>query len=444
MSLKSLPEELQLAIVQQVSKGSLPALARVSHCLHRCATSELYYFVHIQRYSGASAGDLSKNDQQRVWGDLFAKQPPPSTWIFSIDQFLRTMSESTVLRTKVIAATFSWAGEHEDAINHLLDLLAPSVRYLHLVPPPGRLQGPALLAPIVALGIDFEGSNTDIRGETDRNELYTLFCISTLRALILTDVRSFDRFKGVVPNDRARTSNVTCLSFPWSVPAGKDLAEILTWPKALRSFSLELEDYPSGHRSWYGPDTNIADPSRFIDALQQHKEFLEELVIIGEVGDTRGMVDEGTVDLREFHKLRRVGLPREFMFMSRMSRETAGLQKEDVCDLFEILPSALEELHIEISFRVGWTQYFSARPTERGPRLAEEDLDELSNWLCAIALNKPNYPALTKVVLWQGPSGNGHDQYDLESEPGCADLLSAMKAAEIEISWRQGQLAFGE
>lgn len=445
MSFNNLPEELQLAIVQQVPKQCLPAVARVSQCLRRCATSELYYFIEFVGYRGHRCGSrwtlMSKNDLQFMWKYLFAKQPQPCTRVDSMDQFLRTMRESPTLRAKVIAATFSWGETHSDTVNHLLDLLAPCVRCLHLSPP-GYLQNQAFLAPVTSLGIDVEWpDDDDVRAKINRDYIYTLFCIPTLRALILENVRSFNRFSGVIPIERARTSNIACLSFPYSVPAGKDLEEMLTWPTALRSFSLELNII--GNRDAYGPDTNVADPARFIDALQQHNGSLEELLITGASCDYAGLMGERTVDLRKFHKLRRVGLPREFMVMSRTSRETIGLQKKDVYDLFEILPSSLEELHIEISFPADWTQYFSARPTRDGPRWAKEDPDELSNWLCAIAFNKSNYPVLTKVVLWQNV-GNTKDQCDLGTEPGCAELLSAMKTADIEISWRHARPPFGE
>jgi hypothetical protein len=67
-----------------------------------------------------------------------------------------------------------------------------------------------------------------------------------------------------------------------------------------------------------------------------------------------------------------------------------------------------------------------------------------SNWFCRIAFEKPNYPALKKIVLWQGPCPVKRDHFDPEAEPGCADLLSATKTAEIDISWRKGRLSFGE
>jgi hypothetical protein len=89
-----------------------------------------------------------------------------------------------------------------------------------------------------------------------------------------------------------------------------ELADILTWPKALRSIQYELEI--PGNREDFGLDGNLdlkyESAERYSDALRPQQHSLKEIIFCGRRYQYN---DYSTVSsLHEFTALKRLALPR--------------------------------------------------------------------------------------------------------------------------------------
>jgi hypothetical protein len=167
-------------------------------------------------------------------------------------------------------------------------------------------------------------------------------------------------------------SEVVTLILLNTVPAGIELKEIPTWPKALRTFHFEtwIEYDSFSYPLVDGQARRIFPPRAFIEALDSQKATLEE-IYIGGTNDDLGI--DGTVvgSLHAFENLKRLGLPREFMFLEVLEPRMHGKTYEDLPRLFEILPSSLEELQIEAGLEFRWHE---VEDGTSGPILAALEL----------------------------------------------------------------------
>lgn len=448
-SLAEMPEEVILAITLQTFHNSLPALARVSHSFYRCATPQIYRCVHFVEtkeqgadwaYRQARFPDWSSPYHQSI--AAFGGPPRQDSRIFRLNLLLRTISASKFLRSQILAASFQWqsldSSGIERTIYSVIDLLEPSLKLLHLSRYLCAWYAHGLIYAgiphITSLNIDTTDDmrywGSGLGANVDRNSLYSIMTRPSLDSLSFVGTRSWDRSVNAGANQRSRTSNISCLSFQGNVPTGDVLQEILTWPKALRSFHYEAWRDRDERNHVHGLSS-----CSLVKALLSQRESLEELFITGE-SDPHAILMSGLWNFGAFIRLRRLGLPRDFMVITETSRLLWGLQSGGYGMGVEAsLPPALEELQIEVSSEFLWGKYFGAKRMQH----KIEDVAELSAWLCRIAQDKPSrYPSLTKLVLWQVCPAELEDKphyCSLGEVHGCNEVLSVFKMANILIYW---------
>ncbi|KAH8648057.1 hypothetical protein BGZ60DRAFT_437832 [Tricladium varicosporioides] len=271
------------------------------------------------------------------------------------------------------------------------------------------------------LGFDHESNNVD------RLTFYSLFCLPSLTSLLIRDIRSWRGLQGH-PSEclrQASTSNITCLNFPNSVPADRGLAEVLSWPKALRSYYHEAVPDEDNH---YGPFTNFLSGAAFIDALNTQRETLEEFFLYT-LDDASGSAWEALVDFSRFTGLRRLGISREYLTFSKA--DARATQKANP-PISAGLPPRLEELQIEMPGDEFFECYFEG---EWRPDSSSIESGEIIEWLCDIARNKKsNYTELKRVVIWRS-RGTYPEWVNIEQCCGYDQIKKAFKESKIQITW---------
>lgn len=228
-----------------------------------------------------------------------------------------------------------------------------------------------------------------------------------------------------------QNSIVKCdfLSFPKTVSDGNDLAELLTWPRALKSLYLEL--VVDG--DWYGPMTQRHSPRRLIDALLPQKDYLRKIHITDE--DDYNAIDD-TVDdgLCKFSSLRRLNIQIQFVFISKQMRAfLRRYLRQRRPKLRELLPSALEELQLEIP--KGFLQ--------KAPPYLYETAQELANEICEIAQHKKTrYPSLQEVMVMQWRGQHTLADYPTDDMFNGCNHISAFEESQTRLSFLTHKIDF--
>ncbi|KAF6236412.1 hypothetical protein HO173_005504 [Letharia columbiana] len=277
--LSALPEELTSEIVQRVAHKSLPALVSVSRQLHRLVLPRLYRCVH---YSGIDTCDSDRVNKGFLVCANYATaiRPARGDWpqcqpsrIVRLSPFLECITTRPQIRSYIATAGFDLLDTDSEAtvdmVSYIIDLLLPSLQTLNISPVFYKLD-PLRDIKLKSLNISHEiWANRD----PGNSYLFALFRISTLRNLSIEIAADWDtspRWHRPQHSARLRTSNVTSLSFPTGIPFGDDLAEILSWPKALEVFELgpppvrnkkvlanvlSPEDWPNEYRELFFKDS---------------------------------------------------------------------------------------------------------------------------------------------------------------------------------------------
>ncbi|KAH8651957.1 hypothetical protein BGZ60DRAFT_569121 [Tricladium varicosporioides] len=437
-NLNTLPPEILLRIAHTIHI-SLPNLALASKHLHHVLNPLLYRFVHYDdNRRGAWLGGMEFPD----WPCDFHQcsscidDPRQDSRIVQLDLFVRTLVNSPQMRSTISAASFQWDAENantEKAVLKAIGLLSPSVRFVHVRPVKmlGRHLSSLISPTITSLEIRSEDFGFDYKnGNIDGKQFYSLFCLPGLTSLSVQDVRSWSGFKGDAFEciDKVSTSNITCLNFPNSVPADTGLAEVLSWPKALRSYRHEVN--PWDDKEWE-PFTRGVSGAAFVDALETQRETLEEFFLLTLENNFMGVAWEALIDLSSFTSLRRLGLLRDYLTFSKV--DARSTQKEN-SPISAGLPPALEELQLEISNESFFKCYFEG---EWRPNWLDIEPGEIIEWLCDIAKNKRSkYPRLRKVVVWRSEMGACTPQWiNMERYCGYNQIKTAFEEAKIKISW---------
>lgn len=161
--------------------------------------------------------------------------------------------------------------------------------------------------------------------------LHSLFSIPTLRWLCIKNVRWNKPLLVKDDSDRSRTSDVTKLSFPCSTLSANDLAEFITWPKALTAFALEIE-----------PDARPRpNKRRFLDLLSYQKETLQELFLSGDPRIDPILDYSLNRELLQFTALKRLSVARNWFLHQSQTGQWI------VHELWKALPDTLEQVQIE-------------------------------------------------------------------------------------------------
>lgn len=266
--LEDLPDDLILAILQHVPSYQLLPLATVSKRLHRCSVDRIYHSVYpwesparnIQsKY--AEVPDITNWSNSYVYTLNAGSGPPLSydTRIFHLSRFLRTVSESESLCLLVARASFDIQAHQEEVSSQVIELLAPSLKNLHVKRTLASHDSKAKFLPAVSsLEIeinectDIDSNSSDLKFEANKERLRSLFDLPRLERLCLSGVRNWKLLVEDSEIKRSGTSNITSLSLNGTIPVDKGIAEVLSWPKKLKSLHYEPLLSEIHRRSW-GP-----------------------------------------------------------------------------------------------------------------------------------------------------------------------------------------------
>ncbi|RDL34330.1 uncharacterized protein BP5553_07458 [Venustampulla echinocandica] len=439
-----LPDHLVLLILQHVPNNSLLPLATVSKSFHRCSVPQIYRYVHLWE-NGQSPPHVPDWTSRylHLSGVGLGRPPPWDTRIFHLSLFLRTITESEALRSCVVGATLTCRPDQEETAFQVIQLLAPSLQDLHSKRMLATYDRNATFLPAIgSLEIEIPEESEidcdtgDLKNSIDKEKVCSLFDLSNIKLLSLSGVRNWNLLVQGSLVERSGTSNITCLSLANTVPADQGLAEVLSWPKVLRSLRYELQ-LSEIHDGFFGPvlpgEARLS-AKEFGLALRSQEQNLEELFIYGDSESDRcGYEPRETIDLHLFAHLQYVGLPLTFLFISEEQAASRGISTS-VSSISEILSPALTELQIEIPYEYRYSTYFSLEPDDNDLELSP---GELSAFICEIVRNKTSrFTKLRTIAFWQQDvAGNPREVYDLESEACCGELVKACKAAKIQISW---------
>jgi len=344
-----MPVELYRLITSYVSHDSLFALALTSTTIKYQVTPMIYRFLHFHEEEDPRGQFLQQVSHLSEWEKRLGRVSA----IYQLPLFLRTIMESPILRSHIQVADFQWHSDiHSDThadVSQILDLLPRDLKFLHLSMYQYEYLLPSTI-PITSLQLHYPGGlGVGIwDGEFDLpfERVYSVFQIPTLRHLTYIDPRHWDHFpRAITLGARAKTSNITSLSFVGGAPIGEDFSEMMTWPASLKTFHMSInpDDTHIG-------DRNPMSPERLRQGLLPQRASLEE-IFIGRIWQCGGRELTTLGHLHEFSALKRLGVAVEYL--------VPWLGEEDdpdaAPDIYEVLPSTLEELQLEVPPSFQWS-----------------------------------------------------------------------------------------
>ena len=318
-TLLDLSTELLVSIVSFAPSHSLVALTLSCKRLQEVAIPKLYKSLYFW-------GTGYQDTEERIFprdtnGELFLRRQPPghATRIHDLDSLVRTIEQSRNLGSLIQEVELTWgpgAGlvkayaaalrasaslnvrdddtgnlyvqeydngeEDEERVDRFLRQLAfPPTRMLCLSSP-NLYSRIYQIAPITHLKIRHEGEDCG-DDEVLTNDLDQLHALSVVPYLQNLYIDGWSYWGDSVSNDnisygpltRAKSSSMTELRISTMGRPGIDLNEVLSWPRALRSFSFECAPH-DGRR--YVLPSNLSSTD-FIQPLQHCRESLEQLMI---------------------------------------------------------------------------------------------------------------------------------------------------------------------
>ncbi|PVH79834.1 hypothetical protein DL98DRAFT_589044 [Cadophora sp. DSE1049] len=424
-----LPDDILHIIIQFAPHNALLAIAHVSKSLNRCATPYLYRYVYLwEKTHRASDRPVSIDWPNNL--TQMCRAADESTRIWNLEFCRQTMAQRPNLRGYVVGASFECKFSDHDKrlVPAVVEILAGSAKFLHAAPempvPPSDY-----FKYLTSLEIDGDYLGSDYERRTSNsNILYDIFCLPMLVSLSVARVRCWSCFDpSTIRPERAGTSKVKNLLFRDSVIPGSDLDEILTWPEVLKSYRFELTPDTCGR---FGGHAAVPRASNLSTALRLQASSLEVLHIYGD--SERNDSDYAfhvydhlnIVNLRDFTKLRRVGLRLSYMMVYISDAELYNVEIGDFPRAYQILPPALEELQIEIQEDFPAAVFFASDPSLE----VELRAGELSATMISIFRNKETYfPHLRKVSFFQCRNFAGAD--DLRT------ILEYSGSAGVDVSW---------
>ena len=435
--LSALPEELTSEIVQRVAHKSLPALVSVSRQFHRLVLPRLYRCVH---YSGIDTCDSGRVNKGFLVCANYATaiRPARGDWplcqpsrIVRLSPFLECITTRPQIRSYIATAGFDVLHIDSEAtvdmVSCIIDLLLPSLQTLNISPVFYKLD-PLRDIQLKSLNISHEiWANRD----PGNSYLFALFRISTLRNLSIEIAADWDtspRWHRPQHSARLRTSNVTSLSFPTGIPFGDDLAEILSWPKALEVFELGPPDVRDKKVL-----ANVLSPRRLAECIGLQQSSLRELCII-EYPYKRTITDINDAtfgNLHNFKALSRLCVPKRLLAVSDEYRELYFKDSQTPPQIWEVLPPAIRMLRLEGEPHFTWIDRLFQ---PMSPPLPKELMMQLSE----IAKHKRlRYPNLQGVVLGQPLLAEPFQTFILKSLRGNSGIIKDFEESETRLTFAQ-------
>ena len=422
-----IPEEILVHVISLLPQRSLLALALSTRKLHRLASAELYATVYYEENPGNVVGLMRFSAKNAlIWEESQAEgEINPGrrhSQIFHLPPFLATIQNDSLLRSLVATAAL----EQNESGQCLYDSsVTPGQKSISLQ---AELRNIGTLHLALGLYYDIENlvelpfkslSLRHTRGGYDIDYLHTFFSIPTLRWLCISDLVWSNPLLRKDDIDRSRTSNVTRISFPFSAPSANDLAELLTWPKELRNFSLEAE-----------PDSRDRQPKRrcLVTLLSSQKDTLKEIFLSGV--PSHPLIDYTlNHEFNTFTALRRLSIRHEWL-PQPLRFPTANAKGPSTWD---VLPTGLDKLQLEVPIMYDYADMRWDRSVD------EAGLDaryrNLAASLYGIIHNKvTRHLGLEEVAVWYRKRGHpatnapGHYMWCIHDheERMCARLLGGM------------------
>ena len=392
-ALGELPEETLINVMSLLPQSSLLVVAQSSRRLNRVANAELYarvYFEEVDRekkgplkYFARKALDLE--EYLAVEGE--AKIKPRQSRIFRLSRFLTTITENPYLRSLIATAAFEQndlkksiadPGETPYSQDGLLKVELRPIKSLHLALGQYEIGNPLNLR-LASLSVHHSEEVYDI------DYLHSLFSIPTLRSLCISGLLWSHPLLRRDDIDRSRTSAVLKLSFPASMPSGNDLAELLTWPKALKYFGLEASS-----------DSRARRPRvrRLVTLLSLQRDTLEEIFLSGDF--RHPLLDYSpNRELTTFTALKRLSIRLDWLQQPRRSGNTEAQE----ASIYDVLPPNLEWLQLEVRLLI---EYYDMRwdgsLDEAGLATRCQELVYSLHELMSTKATR--HPSLEEVAIW--------------------------------------------
>lgn len=321
--IQSLPTELLLAIASHVPQPELSALIRSCRHINQALTPLLYESVFWQQKclarrllvseASVSQADLENHQRGRL-NDRQTSAQCGRSRVFDVDAFTCTLLSSEYLRSLVKSVDLRWetrVTNHisvEDSVHRCLQALESScLRTLHLSPASFRFEVPTRPA-VTSLAFDYDSLCVydPSRYREDLNRLYTLFKIPSLIHFCLDGWPVWGDFSnknmtGVTP-ERVGVSNITSLTLRNTSGPGEDLREVLSWPKALKTFTF----IPSFRL----PPKNVTLVQSELQYLLQHQRQTLEYLKVRIPNDSSGsMFTSSSIKCRRLGRCPDISVP---------------------------------------------------------------------------------------------------------------------------------------
>jgi len=448
--LSDLPDHLILDILQYVPSYQVLHLATLSKSLHRCSVNRIYRSVYPwESPARNNESKYARPPDIPSWSSPYlhminAGSGPPfdDTRIFNLSRFLRTITESESLRLHVARASFN-CQVHQEALSlQVIEVLAPILQDLHVKRSLASYDPDANFLPFISsldLRIDeradINWETNDLKITSNREKIRSLFDLPRLRLLSLSGVRRWSLLIQDSDVERTMTSEITSLSLRETIPVDQGLAEVLSWPKRLKSlrYELVLSDI---HRRQWGPyeffnGKVYLSAKAFGIALASQQSHLEELFVYGAICDGLSDYEETElIDLHSFVNLQYVGLPIDFFRISEYQAKDRGI-KDYIPSISEILPPAIRDLQIEILDDHPWTAYFFSAELESNEAFSPGDL---SVFISEIVKSKDSlFTELRRIVIWRCDGHRRTTTFSLDAEDHFREVFETCRDAKVEI-----------
>ncbi len=329
-----------------------------------------------------------------------------------LSPLLRTIKCSELLRSSIKAMSLSVKYDRDkmddqlhaqNMAKEILDLLAPSLKYLHLSPlcrfDLGQTNMDLIMDyPVTSLDLTFKRVESASLGRVieglTMDEMYDIFCKpELLRVSVQDDVPHYGPMAEPLEEpigSHAHTSQVTSFSLDRGQHLhATRLAEIISWPVSLET--LRLTDLDC-HLYKY-PDFSFME---FMRSLHDYQPLLKNLQILE---PQYWLLPAPACSLRHFSNIRRLSFGWNFLICSLGGYDISSAWGPGA---FAALPPALEELELCLPPldwpSTGFRWDLDPHDLEAGQSL--ETL-ELISFVRAITEFKAQLsPNLRKVILW--------------------------------------------
>ncbi|KAI9655222.1 MAG: hypothetical protein M1831_004932 [Alyxoria varia] len=356
-NLASLAGELIDHVASYCCQHSLVSLCRVARRYRQSAQPALLHEVLYTLYP---------SNQPEGWH--------AASRIYHPVAFYQALSSNSALRRHIVAAYLNW----DDNCFEMPETLAS-----HSATGYGATEVAAASLSL-SIRIDLESNDQD---EPDFNDLSNAFALRNLRTIHLKNML---RLNCEVPPSLpygTHFSDVQHLMITGAGPPSKELAGLLSWPKHLRSITIDTSEDPNCPRAQpieYCEDWSIAG---LLEAMEPQRQNLES-ILFNSTDDSDLCDYEKTAcqAFREFPSLRVLEIPLGTLFQpSVLSTFGDVLHPGSGLPMHEALPQGLEKLIFRYEENVVYCDY------------DEEPFLEFLKWLRGILPHVDIFPSLRLV-----------------------------------------------